>query len=190
MDQKQIQRKHFFIDKEFQLRFIIKFCLIVLASSVLVAVMSFVIFQNSTTVAIENTKVAVKTTGDFILPLLAGVLLIVTGISALTVIVLTLLVSHKIAGPLFRIKRELDYLREGDLTRNFRLRSDDQLQPLSKSLCEMTESLRQNHLELRDKIMILKDYLRDKNFTRTEDEKKMLNQFINEIEVSIGFYKV
>jgi nitrogen fixation/metabolism regulation signal transduction histidine kinase len=53
------------------------------------------------------------------------------------------LYSHKIAGPLFRIERNLDLIGSGDLTVNTRFRKTDQLFVLADELNAMVRSL--NH---------------------------------------------
>ena len=92
------RRRNYFIDKNFQSKFIIKFCIIVIISSLAVGVSIFYLSQNFTTVAIENAHVIVKKTSDFMLPIVAETLALVTLFSAIAVIILTLFTSHKIAG--------------------------------------------------------------------------------------------
>ena len=58
------KRRNYFIDKSFQTKFIIKFCMIVMVSSLLIGVFLFFLSRNLTTVAIENARVIVKSTSD------------------------------------------------------------------------------------------------------------------------------
>ena len=78
MNNKGYSRKHYFIDKEFQTKFILRFCGVVVVSSLLIGILIFLLSQNSTTVAIENTQVRVKTTADFILPVLVQTIIVVS----------------------------------------------------------------------------------------------------------------
>ncbi|MFC1658857.1 HAMP domain-containing protein [Candidatus Omnitrophota bacterium] len=190
MNKARDKRKQYFIDKGFQTRFILKFCAIVIISSLLIAGLMFLLSQNSTTVAIENTQVVVKRTADFILPVMAGTLLIAALLSAAAVIVVTLLASHKIAGPLFRLKKEIDILKDADLTRNFSIRSKDQLQALAKSLKEMSDSLRNKQTELKNKCAVLISYLKENNFTVPAEHKEKLSQMLREIEEMLDYFKV
>ncbi|MFH1782230.1 MAG: methyl-accepting chemotaxis protein [Candidatus Omnitrophota bacterium] len=183
-------RRQYLIDKPFQVKFILKFCVVVLVSSILVGSLIFFLFQNSTTVAIENTKVVVKSTSDFILPLVAIILLVVTIVAAFVVLIMTLLMSHKISGPLFRMKREIDFLKEGDLNRNFSIRNKDQLQGLSKSLNEMCGSLKAKQTELKKKTDVLKSYLENKNFYIKKEEKDEFVNLLNELESIVNYFKI
>lgn len=136
------QRRNYFIDKKFQTKFILKFCFIVILAAIAIGISLFLLSANSTTVAIENTKVTVKTTADFILPFILQTIIVVTIFSAISVILLTLFVSHKIAGPLYRLKREIDKLGQANFAANFQIRATDQLKDLSRSLTLMSNSLR------------------------------------------------
>jgi methyl-accepting chemotaxis protein len=145
-----IKRRSYFIDKKFQGKFILKFCLIVIVSSVIVGGLLLFLAQGSTTVAIENTKVTVKNTASFLLPLILTTLIIVTVFSAISVAVLAMFISHKIAGPLYRIKKDIERLHAGDLTASFRIRKGDQLQDLADSLNEMASAMQAKVKQLKD----------------------------------------
>lgn len=65
---------------------------------------------------------------------------------ALVVIVClgTIFLTHKIAGPIYRIRMLLKQVHEGNLNVVFKLREDDQLQGLANSLNEVFADYRQN----------------------------------------------
>lgn len=180
MDKKSL-RKNYFIDKSFQAGFILKFCAIVIVSSLIIAGLTFVFSQGSTTVAIENTKVQVRQTQDFIFPIVTRILLIVSIFSAFSVGAVSLFVSHKISGPLFRIKREVDILCQGDFKRDFNLRGDDQLQELAKSLNLMSKYLRNNQNQLKSKMSELKSYLEKKKYVINAQDKEPVSLIVEEI---------
>ena len=184
------KRKQYFIDKNFQARFILKFCLVVIASSLLLGLSTFLLSRNSTTVAIENTKVMVKRTSDFILPTLVLTTLIVTVISAIVVVVLVLFISHKIAGPLYRLKREIKSLKDGDLKRTFAIRAKDQFKELASGLDEMSASLRQKHVELHDKWEALKQSLQQMNLPVSSADKTKLDEMAKEISQILSYFKI
>ncbi|MFQ5464813.1 MAG: HAMP domain-containing protein [Thermodesulfobacteriota bacterium] len=57
---------------------------------------------------------------------------------------ITVLFSHRVAGPVYRLARNLEAIGDGDFTVNTRLRGDDQLKALAVEMNAMTRSL--NHL--------------------------------------------
>ncbi len=180
-----IRRRILFIDKDFQAKFIAKFCMIVVISSVLVVALLLFLSKNFTTVAIENTQVVVKNTSDFILPIIIETVSIVTVFTALAVIILTLLVSHKIAGPLYRLKKEIDVFKAGYLAANFKTRKSDQLKELAASLCEMGNSLASKHIELKNKLAGLKASLQN-----PDDDKGAILRKLNELEQVLSYFKI
>jgi len=190
MADKENKRRQYFIDKGFQAKFILKFCLVVIISSLLVGNIIFYLSRNSTTVAIENTKVTVKRTADFILPIMTQTLLIVTVFSVLVVLLLMLFISHKISGPLYRLRREIDALKEGDLGRNFNIRAKDQLQDLARSLNEMCASLSEKYRVFKKESGTLNDYLKQKNFSVSESEKGEVIKILERIDEALNFFKV
>ena len=184
------KRRQYFIDRNFQAKFIIKFCAVVILFSLLAGGVLFLLSQNSTTVAIENTRVQVKRTSDFMLPLLIQTLLIAVIFSALATIYITLRTSHKISGPLYRLKREIDSLKDADLTCNFNIRTKDQLQALAKSLSEMSESLRQKHIELKKSCATLKDFLEKQNFSIPPEQREEFSGLLEKTEGILNSFKV
>lgn len=177
------KRRNYFIDKKFQTRFIIRFAVIVLLSSIVIGTSVLYLSRDFTTVAIEDARVIVKNTADFMLPVLAQTILVVTVFSAVAVIILTMYTSHKIAGPLYRIRREIMALKEGNLNANFRTRHDDQLQELAGALLEMTGAMRRRHQDLKAKLLQLKDCARGA-------DKDAVNRAINELEQLLDYYKI
>ncbi len=183
-----IKRRIYFIDKKFQTKFIFKFCLIVVVASLALTALLIYFSQGSTTVAIENTKVKVMSTADFMLPVFIQTIAIVFAAAALAVLILSLLVSHKIAGPLYRIKREIDALKEGDFRRSFNLRKKDQLKDLAQSLDQMCNSLKDKHLRIRDKSAALRDYLKGKEGEFDAGQKEIVYRLLSDLEKEIeGF---
>jgi methyl-accepting chemotaxis protein len=78
--------------------------------------------------------------------------LITLALITLATIVVTLLISHKIAGPLFRFQKELKQIGEGNLTQIISLRDKDQITAIADSLNQMRANLH-------DKILTIKEEL-------------------------------
>ena len=187
--EEKIKRRNYFIDKTFQAKFMIKFCVIVIISSLLIIGLVVFLLKGSTTVAIENTEVVVKTTTDFILPIVIQTVLFAFLFSATAVLLLTMLVSHKMAGPLFRLKNEIDILKGSDLRKSFSIRGNDQLQNFSKSLNEMRISLQEKHLRLKENYKKLKDYLERKDYVLSAEDKEAFIKMLQDVEKGLDEFK-
>jgi len=135
--EKRINRHIYFIEKSFQTRFIMKFCGLVAFGGLLTIGLLYLWAARATTVSIVDSRVVVKTAANFILPLLIQTVIIVTVIVAIATIAVTLFVSHKIAGPLYRFKKVIEAMGEGDFLNQVKIRKGDQLQDLAKAFDDM-----------------------------------------------------
>ncbi|MBN1586081.1 MAG: HAMP domain-containing protein [Candidatus Omnitrophica bacterium] len=181
----RIKRRNYFIDRSFQAKFAIKFCVVVLLSSILAGAAIVALSGNSTTVAIENTKVVVKGTTDFLLPLMIQTLIIVTIFASVSVIALSLLVSHKISGPLFSLRRTVDSIKNGNLNAQFHIRRDDQIQALADSLNGMAETLSDRWMLAKEKVITLNTLVEDPN-----PDKQRIQAVLNELDESLNYFQL
>lgn len=136
-------RRNYFIEKKFQSNFILKFCSLVALGGLLTIGIIYFLASRSTTVSIINSRVMAHSTADFLLPLLIQTVLIVVIIVSLATIAVTLMFSHKIAGPLFRFKKSIKTLEEGDFSAEFHTRHLDQLKELNAALNSMVVKVRE-----------------------------------------------
>ncbi|MCM8778350.1 MAG: methyl-accepting chemotaxis protein [Candidatus Omnitrophica bacterium] len=192
MAEKINRRRIYFIEKKFQSRFIIKFCLLVILGSLVIGVLLYLLTIGSTTVVFENLRATVKTTADFLFPLLIQTIVVTTVIISIATIILTLFISHKIAGPLYRFKKELISVGSGDLSRNFQIRKNDQLQDLALSMNEMINKLRESLKELNKKYDILKESWGKVRPLISSDNKTVeeIEKTVEEIQKKLEHFKV
>ena len=112
------RRKNYYIKKEFQRNFILKFCLVVLIGSGLSGAIIYLMSTATVTTSFENLRLVIKSTADYILPavfLSSVIVIIITGAAT---IFITLFTSHKIAGPLYRIEQDIRKLPREISSRN------------------------------------------------------------------------
>ena len=134
-------RKVIFIDKRFQGEFILKFVALLLVGTAIFILAAYLILDRRLGDTYYNAHIVFKSTGEILLPTLlalSGVFIVVLGAAA---IVITLYVSHHIAGPLFAIRRYLENVSRGDLDFKPKLRLKDQTTPLAESLAHAVETL-------------------------------------------------
>ncbi len=143
-------RRNYYIDKNFQTKFIIKFCMLVLLGSMIVLAVVYWLARHSTTVAIVDGRVGVHASAEYLLPLLVQTFFVELIVVCVATVGMTMFISHQIAGPLFRLKVMLSGLGEGDVATSMHLRQGDQLQEVAKSYNDAINKL--NY-----KIKMLKD---------------------------------
>ncbi len=173
------KRRNYFIDRDFQGKFILKFCLIVIFGGILTAGLLYFLSRKSTTVSIVDSRVVVRTTADFLLPLLLQTVIVVAVMVGIAVAILSMLFSHKIAGPLYRFRKVMEKLEQGDFSSNFHIRNYDQFKDLADQLNAMIVSVRTRVNAAKDLVGKLK-----KKKNNISDEE------IEELEKNINYFKV
>lgn len=133
------------LERAFKIRFGLKLCLFTLLGGAAVLILLYLSLARSLGPSYGSAIYTIHELKIRIVPLIFAssysifMLAVVTGAIA----VISVLFSHRIAGPLYRIERNLESIAAGDLTVNTRFRGLDQLTVLADDLNEMVRSL--NH---------------------------------------------
>jgi len=191
--EKRIKRRIYFIEKSFQAKFIMKFCGLIGLGGVLTIGLLYLWAKGATTVSIVNSRVIVTTTADFILPLLIQTVIIVTILVAIATIAVTLFVSHKIAGPLYRFKKIMEAMGEGDFLSQVKIRKGDQLQDIAKIFDNMIAKNRLKIKALKADLGVFNEKLSNISENEISENKKAylreLKNISREIDQTINFFK-
>ncbi len=187
-------RRVYFIERKFQAGFILKFSALVIIGSLLTGALMYFLSQKSTTVVFEHSRALVKSTADFLLPLLLQTIIATSLIVAIATIALTLFISHKIAGPLYRLKKELSTIEIGNLAGGFSLREGDQLQDVARSMSAMIKGLRDRISDLKKDWYSFKEnwqVLASKEFPPDAKHNiERLKNIIIQIEKNLDYFKI
>jgi len=140
---KNIHRRQFVVDPKFQYSLIIKFA--VLVTIILIASLVFLtfIYSKITSVAIP---ISVETGGvtsfgatqfiklsELIWPVILVILLSVI-ITSITVYFLGVLFTHRMAGPIYRLRNDIAEMTDGDLEKKVSIRDKDYFQLLATDI--------------------------------------------------------
>jgi len=110
--------------------------------------------------------------------------LMVVTISAVFVFFVFLFISHRIAGPVFRLEKTLQALTEGKLTVKAYLRKKDYLKSLAAGLNEMSESYRQKIGAMQQTFTKLEEKIAQQN------GNEELQQHLQELKSRLDSFKV
>jgi len=191
--EKRIKRRIYFIEKSFQAKFIMKFCGLIGLGGILTIGLLYLWAKGATTVSIVNSRVVVTTAANFILPLLIQTVIIVTILVAIATIAVTLFVSHKIAGPLYRFKKIMEAMGEGDFLSQVKIRKGDQLQDLAKIFDNMIAKNRLKIKALKADLGVFNEKLSNISENEISENKKAylreLKNISHEIDQTINFFK-
>jgi methyl-accepting chemotaxis protein len=183
-----LRRRNYLIKKGFQIRFSGWFMLLLLLESALIAGLFMTISRNTITTGYTDSILTVETTRQFFfLPLLLISLIVVVGIGIIGLAVFVLL-SHRIAGPLFRFEQALKQIEEGDLTLNMHLRKNDQLYEFKEGLNKLIDALNQRISHLKKTVHDIDELLTighdAETLTVIQDKVKHLKDELNHFRVT------
>ncbi len=174
------RRRTYLVEKSFQVRFILKFCLVVLAGALISTLLVLLLTRGSLTSSFEQSRLVIKSTASAILPAIAYTNLITLALITLSTVIVTLFVSHKIAGPIYRFEKELEEIASGDLTRKIALRRKDQITNLAQNLNQMVSNFNRKISELKQDIEDIKKTAQEDDTPGEIIEKlEQLNQKID-----------
>lgn len=154
----KFKRKQHFIKKRFQFNFIFEFCVVVFIGAVISTGLLYYISKDSLTSSYQGSRLVIQSTSSAMLPSIIYTNLITLALIALAVIFITLYISHKIAGPLFRFEKDIEQIGSGDLSKNVFLRNADQIRDMADQLNIMTANLRDKVLDIKISIDSLTDF--------------------------------
>ncbi|MFH0753785.1 MAG: hypothetical protein V2A70_04400 [Candidatus Omnitrophota bacterium] len=188
------RRKNIYIDKSFQTKFVLKFCGVVAVGAAFMILLLYILSLGSTTVSFIHARVKVMTTADFILPLLIQTVLVVMAVVALVSIGVTLIVSHKIAGPLFRFKQMFKELSSGNFTAQVRLRKGDQLMEVAGDFNHMITVMRAHLLQAKTTLAGIKQDMEAIGEFNVDDGKRKrfyeMQHKVLELEKTMDFFNL
>lgn len=172
-------RRNYFIDKDFQTEFILKFCGLVALGCAVFGAILYIFSRSTLTTSFENSRLVVKSTADYLFPGLLFAGIIVALVMAIASSIVVILMTHRVAGPIYRFEKYAQELGSGKLNSDLRIRKKDQFQNLVKSFNKMTHDLKSGLLkvnEVSEKLDKLIDELSD-----TSNNELLLKEDIKRI---------
>jgi methyl-accepting chemotaxis protein len=191
-------RRNIFIKRRFQADFSIKFLILILVEAVLAIGLFLYLSKDTITTGYSGSELIISKTRDFFLPSLLLSNLIVVGITAIIGVIVFLIASHKLAGPLYRFEKTLENMGSGDLTHRFSLRQKDQMKSLADKINELNIKLEQNMLEIQRNVGDLKEHFAEIESTLSSesyDKKKLEGKLretsgkLHELEKFVRFFR-
>ncbi|BHH84235.1 HAMP domain-containing protein [Desulforhopalus sp. 52FAK] len=146
------KRRQYFINKKFQTGFILKFIGVLIFGALLSVGVTMLTTQATLTSSFEGSKLVIEKTSLAILPSVVFTNIITTLIVGLIVIVVTLFISHKIAGPMFRFEKDLEEISQGNLQKHIQTRQGDQFGSVAENLNNMVGNLNEKLSQLQGEL--------------------------------------
>jgi len=178
-DSPAFKRRQYYIERDFQLKFIVRFCLLVLTGVIISTLLVFLFTRGTLTSSFQHGRLVIENTSLAILPAVIYANIVTLALISLASISITLFISHKIAGPLFRLKEGLKIIERGDLTKKVRFRNKDQLTELADSINRTTAGLHKKLADIQNDLEnLIESASRQKASQELIDEMGLLKQKI------------
>ncbi len=128
------QRKTYFIQKAFQTKMMAKFVLLLTVMATISSVTLYFLAGSELKSSYYEAHSSIKSMWDILGPTVLITNFISLFIISIATVYVILYISHKIAGPLFKLEKSINEISGGNLHLHLGLREGDQLKTLSDSL--------------------------------------------------------
>lgn len=165
------KRSIFLINPQFQLRFSLIVCSIIIISTLIYPVIIYDFFQM---ISAHNPAVAkniVAAQKDLI-----WFLVLIQVVITLLVFVIFIFFTHKIAGPLYKLKNHLTRIREGDAITHLTFRNGDYFHDVAEEVSLFLETISVTQEEDFQYIDEVSVYLENLSSIVPDDKKPVLNE--------------
>lgn len=151
MTQTPYKRRNYFINKEFQGRYIFNyFILAIIGSLLFLGVFSF-FSSNTLSIIYDNYHLQLGLTPGILFKKMLTTQWLFIVIGGALVVIVTLIMTHRVAGPFYRFEKTLDEMIDGDISNKIYLREKDE----GKSLAQKINAF--NYI-LADKLSIIESF--------------------------------
>ena len=143
------RRRNYFIKKELQGKYVFSFFIFVIAGSFFYTVIFSLLSADTLTIAYKDYNLSLGKTPIILLAelLRAYWIFIVTG--GLLAVFVSVFLTHRFAGPLFRFEKTLEKMIGGDFNLEIRLRTKDEAKEVAQLLNQFNNQISSNLRELR-----------------------------------------
>ena len=128
------KRRNYFINKEFQGRYIFNYFLLVFIGSLLFAGVFSFFSSNTLSIAYDNYHLQLGVTPDILFKKILSTQWLFVVFGGGLVVIATLLLTHRVAGPLFRFEKAFDEMVGGDISNKIILRQKDEGKDLAQKI--------------------------------------------------------
>lgn len=180
-------RKNYLIKRKLQLRFVFGFLAIIIIFAALIAALFAYVSSNTVTTGYSDSILKVeKTTTFFFVSFTLMTAIVLAGMSAIGMVIFILL-SHRVAGPLYRIEKIIKEIESGNLKGRIKLRRTDLLSDLKDVINDLVISLDTRLSKLKGGI------IEARHLTRKRDDPESavkLEKILSSLRSDIDHFKV
>lgn len=145
------KRRNYFINKEFQGRYIFNyFLLATIGSLVFIGIFSF-FSSNTLSIVYDNYHLQLGVTPGILFKKILSTQWLFVVFGGGLIIIITLILTHRVAGPFYRFENSLDEMIDGNLSNKIILRRKDEGK-------ELAQKINAFNYELSDKLAVMENF--------------------------------
>ncbi|MCP3924654.1 MAG: hypothetical protein GY714_18925 [Desulfobacterales bacterium] len=141
-------RRQYIVDKEFQGKFVVRNVII---SITLLFIFSFLLnyfSEDSISILYENYRINIGGTSSVLFDKFLSAQWLMFLLGGIVIVIYSILVSHKIAGPMYRFGVTMDEMIKGNLITSVKLRKTDECMQLADKMNSFNSGLREKTSEI------------------------------------------
>ena len=165
------KRRNYFIKKDLQGKYIFSFFIFVVAGSIIFTLIFSLLSSNTMTIVYDNYKLQIGKTPLMLIKeiLSAQWIFIVAG--GFLVVILSMFLTHRFAGPIFRFEKSIEEMTKGNLNFRIYLRAKDEGKELAEKINILIDMLSSNIKEMRRLSEEVNNKLTDANNSLKENKE-------------------
>jgi methyl-accepting chemotaxis protein len=143
------KRRNYFIKKDLQGKYIFSFFIFVVAGGIIFTLILSLLSSDTMTIVYDNYKLRIGKTPLMLMKeiLSAQWIFIVAG--GFVVVILSMFLTHRFAGPIFRFEKSIEEMTKGNLNFRIYLRTKDEGKELAEKINILIDMLSLNIKEMR-----------------------------------------
>jgi len=174
------KRSVFLIDPSFQLKFSLAVCSLVFLSSLVYPLLLWDFFQEITTNQGPVSDKIIHAKNEFLI-FLVVIQLLFTGV----IFIMFIFLTHKIAGPLYKLKKHLSKIREGEPITPLVFRNGDHFSDVAEEVSLFLETISNNQENDFEYLEEVATFIKNLNSIVPDDKKPIINEIgqrLNDIQ--------
>ena len=178
------KRNIFIINPAFQYKFCLYVCTFVFLSSLIYPLTIYDIYDK--VIALQPHRLSsIQESRTELLFLLSIIQVSLIGI----VFVLCIFMSHKIAGPMFKLKTHLEKIRHGEPFSPLFFRKGDNFKEVADEINEFFDFVRENNKKDFHYLQEVNEYIKNLEMVLPEDKKPVISEIVKKLEEISKRYK-
>jgi methyl-accepting chemotaxis protein len=165
------KRRNYFIKKDLQGKYIFSFFIFVVAGGIIFTLILSLLSSDTMTIVYDNYKLRIGKTPLMLMKeiLSAQWIFIVAG--GFMVVILSMFLTHRFAGPIFRFEKSMEEMTKGNLNFRIYLRAKDEGKELAEKINILIDMLSSNIKEMRRLSEEVNNKLTDANNSLKENKE-------------------